>query len=131
MEAKFCPKCGASVPENANFCLSCGTNLTMLSAPPAANITSPVKPADLEVSAARMKSYNGTAILVFFLYFLFYFPGLIVNFIYYQEAKKMEETAGMSLPGVGLLSIMLWINVAVVALSFLITVFIMMGLFGN
>lgn len=134
MEAKFCPKCGASVPENANFCLSCGINLSTLVSLPAANITSTVKPIDLEVSVARMKSYTGTAILVFFLYFLFYFPGLIANFIYYQEAKKMEEKAGMSLPGVGLLSIMLWINVAVVALSFLI--FLIMGfltarLFGN
>lgn len=131
MEAKFCPNCGASVPENAKFCLACGTNLSTLISTPTANITSSVNPADLEISAARMKSYTGTAILVFFLYFLFYFPGLIVNFIYYQEAKKMEEKAGMSLPGVGLLSVMLWINVVVVGLSVVITAFLMMGLFGN
>jgi uncharacterized membrane protein YvbJ len=142
MEVKFCPNCGASVPENSKFCLSCGTNLSTIASQPTTSITesSPITPpkivsnsniTDLEVSNARMKSYTGTAILVFFLYFLFYFPGLIVNYIYYQEAKKMEEKAGMSLPGVSLLSIMLFINVVVFGLSVVITAFLTMGIFGN
>ena len=44
---------------------------------------------EAERAAARMKSYTGSAVLVMFLYWLFYIPGFIVNFIYYQEAKKM------------------------------------------
>jgi hypothetical protein len=142
MEVKFCPNCGASVPENSKFCLSCGANLSTIASQPTTSITesSPITSprivpsgnvTDLEVSAARMKSYTGTALLVFFLYLFFYFPGLIVNFIYYQEAKKMEEKAGMSLPGVGLLSIMLFINIVVLGLSIVITAFLMLGIFGN
>lgn len=141
MKEKFCQKCGASVPENANFCSSCGTNLStitapLITAPPTTIITEYSSTAmpkavainditNLEISTARMKSYNGTAVLVFFLYLLLYFPGLIVNYIYYQEAKKMEEKAGTSLPGVGLLAAMLWINAAIIVLSILITGFLM------
>ena len=62
--------------------------------------------------AAQMKSYTGAAILVFILYWLFYLPGLIANYIYYQEAKRMERMAGHALPGSGCLAFMFWINVA-------------------
>lgn len=136
-EVKFCPKCGVSVPENANFCLSCGTNLSTIKAPSPAiitessSITTPKAVttsdiSDLEISTARLKSYTGTAILVFFLYLFFYFPGLIVNYIYYKEAKKMEEKAGTSLPGVGLLSIMMWINTVVFSITILILAYLIL-----
>jgi len=75
--------------------------------------------AEIEQVAARMKSYTGPAVLVFFLYWLFYLPGLIVNFMYYQEAKKMERLAGQELPGTGCLGAMLWINVIAIALIIL------------
>jgi hypothetical protein len=74
---------------------------------------------EIEQAAARMKSYTGSAVLVFFLYWLLYFPGLIVNYLYYQEAKKMERLAGQGLPGVGCLTAMLWINVIAFALGIL------------
>lgn len=131
MEAKFCPKCGASVPENANFCLSCGTNLSTLTSSPAANIAPTVRPIDLEVSAARAKSYTGIAVFVFFLYFFFFFPGLIVNYFYVQEAKKMEEKAGMKLPGVNILNIMLYISSFSLVISICITIAIVMYLFSG
>jgi len=131
MEAKFCPKCGASVPENANFCLSCGTNLSTLTSPPAVNITSPVKPIDFEISTARMKSYTGVAVFVFFLYWFFFFPGYIVNYFYLQEAKKMEAKAGTSLPGVNLLNIMYQISSVALVLSVCITAAIVIYIFSN
>ena len=62
--------------------------------------------------AAQMKSYTGPAILIFILYWLFYLPGLIANYIYYREAKHMERVAGHGLPGVGCLALMLWLNIA-------------------
>jgi len=72
---------------------------------------------DSERSAARMKSYTGPSVLVFILYWLFWLPGLIVNYMYYKEAKRMEQLAGESLPGVGCLSVMLWLNVIGIALG--------------
>jgi hypothetical protein len=67
--------------------------------------------------AAQMKSYTGPAVLIFLLYWLFYLPGLIANYIYYQEARRMERIAGHGLPGVGCLAFMFWVNtVSVVAL---------------
>lgn len=66
---------------------------------------------EVERAAARMKSYTGSAILVFFLYGAFWFPGLIANYLFYNEAKKMQRIAGQNLPGVGCLSLLLWINV--------------------
>ncbi|MCL4869308.1 MAG: hypothetical protein KJ063_10075 [Anaerolineae bacterium] len=74
---------------------------------------------EMEVAAARMKSYTGAAVLVFFLYWLFFLPGLIVNFIYYQEAQRMQKLAGRSLPGQGCLAIMLWLNLFVLILTVL------------
>lgn len=72
---------------------------------------------EMERAAARMKSYTGASVLVFFLYLLFFIPGLIVNFIYYSEAQRMQRIAGHPLPGQGCLSIMLWFNVIGVVLS--------------
>lgn len=62
--------------------------------------------------AAQMKSYTGPAILVFILYWLFYLPGFIANYIYYREAQRMERIAGHGLPGAGCLAFMFWINAA-------------------
>jgi hypothetical protein len=74
---------------------------------------------DIDRAAARMKSYTGSAVIVFILYWLFWIPGLIVNWMYYNEAKRMEQIAGHSLPGVGCLTLMLWLNVVGVVLGVL------------
>lgn len=72
---------------------------------------------ETERVAARMKSYTGAAVVVFILYWLFWLPGTVVNYVYYQEAKRMERIAGNSLPGVGCLSALLWLNVVGVAVA--------------
>src|SRR5262245_39968562 len=66
---------------------------------------------EIERTVARMKSYTGSAVLVFFLYLLFWLPGFIVNYIYLDEAQKIEKIAGQSLPGTGCLYVMFWLNV--------------------
>jgi len=65
---------------------------------------------EAERIAARGKSYIGASVLVFFLYWLFWIPGLVVNYLYFREAKHMERMAGRSLPGAGCLLAMLWLN---------------------
>lgn len=72
---------------------------------------------DMERAAARTKSYTGTAVLAFFLYWILWPAGLIVNWVYLREAKRMERIAGESLPGQGCLAIMLWANIVLFTLS--------------
>ena len=71
---------------------------------------------DMERAIARTKSYTGTAILALVLYWLFWPAGFIVNYIYMQEAKRMERVAGQSLPGQGCLIALFWFNLLSLAL---------------
>lgn len=80
----------------------------------------PAPPSEAEVTASRLKSYAGAAVLTFVLYLLGWVPGFLANVLFYREAKERERIAGRSLPGVGLLSIMLWANVVIGGLLILI-----------
>jgi hypothetical protein len=88
-------------------------------------------PPDLEVVNARMKSYTGNAVITFILYWLFWLPGLIVNYMFYSEAKNMERKAGQSLPGVGCLTIMLYLNIAIFALGLILGCCMILGLMAG
>jgi hypothetical protein len=77
---------------------------------------------EFERAVARSKSYIGAAALVFLLYSLGWLPGFIANWLYLQEAKRMENTAGQSLSGVGCLSLMFWLNLIALVVILLITV---------
>lgn len=72
---------------------------------------------DLERAAARTKSYTGSAVLVFFLYWIFWPAGFILNWVYMQEAKRMEGLAGQSLPGQGCLGLLFGLNVILLILT--------------
>ena len=61
----------------------------------------------MERAIARQKSYVGAAVLVLLLYCLFYLPGLIVNCLYLDDARKTAKVAGTTPTGVGCLWIML------------------------
>ncbi len=82
----------------------------------------PLQVSEAERAAARMKSYTGSAVIVFVLYIFFFLPGLIVNYIYYKEAKRMQQIAGQSLPGQGCLGFMLWLNVIFLVLGLFVAV---------
>ena len=83
---------------------------------------SPVPPQGVgvshEVALARMKSYTTQAITTLLFYLLFYPVGLVMNLIYMIEGRKMQRVAGTGLPGVGLLQVMFWLNVAAWAMIF-------------
>jgi hypothetical protein len=70
----------------------------------------------MERAIARTKSYIGPALLVSIFYGLGWLPGFIANWMYYREAKRMQRLAGESLPGAGCLSVMFWVNLAVLVL---------------
>jgi len=69
-----------------------------------------------ERSAARLQSYTFKAVIALLLYFVAWLPGIIANFLFYSDGKRMQRIAGESLPGVGCLSAMLWFNAIVIAL---------------
>lgn len=90
-----CTNCHREIPDDAVICPYCGDK----------SGTMTVR------QLATMKSYTGAAILIFFLYWLFFLPGFIFNIIYYREATRMQKIAGHGLPGTGCLAVMLWVNV--------------------
>ena len=126
-----CPSCGNQIPDDSRFCLRCGEPTSSASsayappppqpvyAPRPAYAPDPMTQDGARRIAARMKSYVGPAVLVFFLYWLFWLPGLIVNWIFYREAKDMERVAGQGLPGTGCLALMLWLNLIGIILTVL------------
>jgi hypothetical protein len=57
------------------------------------------------------KSYVGSAVVVFFLYWLCYFPGLLFNIIWLNDALKVKKVAGKSPSGIGCLWIMFLIGI--------------------
>jgi len=83
-----------------------------------------MKTEDHERTAARLQSYTTKAIVVLILYLFFWLPGFIANILFHNEAQRMQRKADESLPGAGCLSVMLWINVAllvIVSISFIIS----------
>ena len=79
---------------------------------------------ELLQTQASLKSYTGTAILVFVLYLCLWFPGLIANVMYLREARRMEALAGHGLPGVGCLTLQLVLSVIGVAIGVLIVLLV-------
>lgn len=59
-----------------------------------------------EQDVARMKSYTSAVVIVIALYCVLFIPGLIANLLYYNEGRRMERVAGVSLPGVGALALL-------------------------
>jgi len=110
----WCNNCGTEVPYGSGYCSNCGAPLGRAAAPPQV-VQAPQY--GYNQAQARSKSYTGSAVLTFFLYWLFWLPGLIVNILFLNEAKKNERLAGMSLPGVGCLKILLWVQVILAVLS--------------
>ena len=76
---------------------------------------------DIEKAVARNKSYVGPAVLTFFLYLLFWIPGLIVNLIYFIDARKKAKIIGAKPSGYGcLIALFIWAIFPLVAVILLI-----------
>src|SRR3990170_1531829 len=73
---------------------------------------------------ALSKSYVGAAFLTWFLYWLLYIPGLIMNIVYLQEANRLRQATGVTPSGKGcldaLLVIYVWVPLAVGILALIL-----------
>ncbi|MCB9205344.1 MAG: hypothetical protein H6603_10245 [Flavobacteriales bacterium] len=84
-----------------------------------------------EKSLARLKNFIGEAVLVLFLYLFFYLPGLIVNILYYMEARRIGRLAGHTPPGQGCLLVLLIWGVLTLAGTLFFASFILPELMNN
>lgn len=87
-------------------------------------MNTPDSPSPLEIDAARTKSYWGAAVVVFLLYCLGFFPGLVANAMLLREARLMERRAGCYLPGVGALEEMRDLAMVLLAIGLVALVWI-------
>lgn len=76
----------------------------------------PVSPSDPSANAMRRalaeaKSYTTQAVITFFLYGLFWLPGLIFNIMYLNEARENQRIVGRPPAGMGCLWLLLWFNI--------------------
>lgn len=55
---------------------------------------SPPKASAIEMHQAQSKDFTNASIVVLVLYFVLWFPGLIANAIYYNEAKRVAYLTG-------------------------------------
>ena len=58
-----------------------------------------------------LPSYTNKAIVALVLTWLLWIPGVIANVMFLNEAKADEKKYGQSLPGVGCLTALIWIQI--------------------
>jgi len=78
---------------------------------------------EIEKAIARQKGYIGASVITFFVYWLFYLPGLIVNLLYLNDAKKTAKIAGQKPAGYGCLVALLVIGLFPLIAIILVLVF--------
>ena len=58
-----------------------------------------------------LPSYTNKAIIALVLTWLLWIPGVIANVMFLNEAKADERKYGQSLPGVGCLTALIWVQI--------------------
>jgi hypothetical protein len=62
---------------------------------------------NLRYAMAEQRSFTTSAVIVFFLYFLLWLPGLIFNIVYLREARANQKILGRAPGGMGCLWVLL------------------------
>lgn len=82
-----------------------------------------------EAAPARPgRSYVAPSVVTFFAYFLFWFPGAILNWYFLDDARRAEHAEGRAFPGVWALRFMMWLLVYLPLLT--VSVLAVFGIFG-
>lgn len=69
-------------------------------------------------------SYTNKAIVALVLLWFLFLPGYIATIVWHGEGKRAQKIAGQSLPGVGMLGILMWIGHIIFVLSVLFISFV-------
>jgi hypothetical protein len=119
----FCLKCGGEIRPEAKKCRHCGVWVQE----EARRVLEAVR---REPPIARpARSYVAPAVVTFFAYFLFWFPGAILNWYFLDDARRAEHSEGRRFPGVGALRLMMWLLVYLPFLT--VCVLVVFALFGG
>ena len=86
-------------------------------------------PKDLEKAIAAQKSYVGASIITFLLYCVLYFPGLIFNLMYINDANKTAKITGQKPSGYGCL-VILFVLGLIPLVGTVLLIMMMMGIFA-
>jgi hypothetical protein len=89
--------------------------------------SAPLTFTEQQVALARSKSYTGHAVICLVLGCVLWLPGLIATIVFRNEAKRNEQIAGQSLPGVGCLTAMLWWYI----IGFVLLFIVIVAVFGS
>ena len=77
---------------------------------------------ELAAALAAQKSFTGRAFLVWFLYWLFWIPGFVMNLVWMNEAGRIKKMTGRSPSGAGCLAFLFVVHVVLPALAILVLV---------
>lgn len=80
---------------------------------------------ELAVALASQKSYVGAACLTWLLYFLLYIPGLVMNIVYLNEARRTKRMTGQSPSGMGCLVSLLVVYVVLPVVGILVFILLL------
>ena len=83
---------------------------------------------ELAVAMAAQKSFTGRSFIVWLLYWLFWFPGLIMNIVWLNEASRVKRLVGQSPPGYGCLWTLLIVYLVLPILA--VVAFLVVIMFG-
>ena len=113
-----CPDCGREVSIRAASCPHCGCPIAPAAAPAQASPPEygdpgwerrpPAEPQpgqnDMELALLATQDFTGRAVLTLVLYFVFYIPGLIANFVFLGEANRIQRRLQREPDGKGCLT---------------------------
>jgi hypothetical protein len=87
---------------------------------------------DMRRALAEDRSFTGSAVLVFVLYWLLWLPGLVTNIMYLNEARRVKRITGRSPSGMGCLWVLLIFAIApLIGACMLLGPAFLSGLAGN
>ena len=118
-----CPNCGQELRDEDEFCANCGAPRPLETTPephsdPYGNLYGDASPHPMpsfpinvpppaRQAIPKPQSFVPHAFLALLLYFFFWFPGLIVNIVFWNDAKKVLRDTGSPPRGYGCLGKML------------------------
>ena len=119
---KFCLKCGGEIRPEVKKCRHCGAWVDEQARRVAESSRREPRP------ARPARSYVAPAIVTFFAYCLFWFPGAILNWYFLDDARRVEHILGRPARGAWALRLMMWLLVYLPFLT--LAVFAVFGIFG-